>query len=376
MTYSLRRRNGVDVVILNGLLIKGFREAIEASGLIDIGMEGFQFTWEKSRGTPDWIEERLDRAMVTQTWLSRFPNSIAYGMEASESDHIPLFLDTRYLGKTYRQRRFRFENNWLNEPGCGDVIMSSWESSIGQTIQYRLSACGRALAAWGGSSTRNLRQSIASCKQKMAQLKGKRDVKSLEEFEITKHRYVDLLIQNETFWKQRAKQFWLTTGDANTRYFHSMASFRRRGNRISRLKDDSEVWRDNEEDVEKMMLDYFQALYMSESSNDGGCTNVIYLTAPFTEMEIKEAVFSMHPDKSPSPDGMNLAFFQRFWHVIGKDVCGACLNVLSNSKIPEGMNNTQIVLIPKKQVQSLCDLRPISLCNVIYKIVAKAMVIN
>ena len=155
-----------------------------------------------------------------------------------------------------------------------------------------------------------------------------------------------------------------------------MASFRRRRNRISRLKDDSGVWRDNDEEVEKMMLDYFQALYMSESSNDGGCTNVIYLTAPFTEMEIKEAVFSMHPDKSPSPDGMNLAFFQQFWHVIGKDVCGACLDVLSNSKIPEGMNNTQIVLIPKKQVQSLCDLRPISLCNVIYKIVAKAMAIN
>ena len=278
-------------------LIKGFREATESSGLIDIGMEGFQFTWEKSRGTPDWIEERLDRAMVTQTWLSRFSNSIVYGMEEFESDHIPLFLDTRYLGKTYRQRRFRFENNWLNEPGCGDVIMSSWESSIGQTIQYRLSACGRALAAWGASSNGNLRQRIAYCKQKMAQLREKRDVKSLEEFELTKQRYVDLLIQNETFWKQRAKQFWLTAGDANTRYFHSMASARRRRNRILRLKDDSGVWRDNEEEVEKMMLAYFQASYMSEGSNDGGCTDVIspmilnddnaFLTAPFTEMEIK-----------------------------------------------------------------------------------------
>ena len=81
----------------------------------------------------------------------------------------------------------------------------------------------------------------------------------------------------------------------------------------------------------------------------------------------------MHPDKSPGPDGMNLAFFQQFWHVISKDVCGACLDVLSKSKIPEGMNDTQIVLIPKKQVQTLGDLRPISLCNVIYKIVAKAM---
>ena len=171
---------------------------------------------------------------------------------------------------------------------------------------------------------------------------------------------MDLLIQNETFWKQRAKEFWLTTGDANTRYFHSMASAKRRRNCKSRLKDDSGVWRDNEEEVEKMLLYYFQALYMSEGSNDGGCTDVItpmilnddnaFLTASFTEMEIKEAVFSMHPDKSPGPDGMNPAFFQQFWHVIGKDVCGACLDVLSNSKIQEGMNDTQIVLIPKKQV--------------------------
>ena len=120
------------------------------------------------------------------------------------------------------------------------------------------------------------------------------------------------------------------------------------------------MWRDNAEEVEKMMLAYFQALYMSEGSNDCGCTDVItsmisnddnsFLTAPFTEMEIKEAVFSMHPDKSPGPDGIYPAFFQRFWHVIGNDVCGACLDVLSNSKIPKGMNDTQIVLIPKKQV--------------------------
>ena len=79
--------------------------------------------------------------------------------------------------------------------------------------------------------------------------------------------------------------------------------------------------------------------------NDGNA----FLTAPFTKMEIKEIVFSIYPDKSPSPDGMNPAFFQWFWYVIGKDVCGACLDVLSNSKIPERMKDSQIVLIPKKK---------------------------
>jgi hypothetical protein len=43
--------------------------------------------------------------------------------------------------------------------------------------------------------------------------------------------------------------------------------------------------------------------------------------------------------------------------------------------MPEGVNDTVIVLIPKNQnAKSLRDFRPISLCNVIYKVVSKCMV--
>ena len=47
-------------------MISGFRFAIERSGLVDLGMMGYAFTWEWSRGTSNWIEEHLDRAMATQ----------------------------------------------------------------------------------------------------------------------------------------------------------------------------------------------------------------------------------------------------------------------------------------------------------------------
>ena len=43
--------------------------------------------------------------------------------------------------------------------------------------------------------------------------------------------------------------------------------------------------------------------------------------------------------------------------------------------MPEGVNSTSIVLIPKNSnPTSLTDYRPISLCNVIYKVISKCLV--
>ena len=76
-------------------LINGFREAMKASGLIDIGMQGYHITWERSRSTQDWIKERLDQVMASNTWFVQFSNNIVYSVEASESNPMPNFMDPR-----------------------------------------------------------------------------------------------------------------------------------------------------------------------------------------------------------------------------------------------------------------------------------------
>ena len=45
-----------------------------------------------------------------------------------------------------------------------------------------------------------------------------------------------------------------------------------------------------------------------------------YLVHPIEEEEVKVAVFSMHPEKSPGDDGLNTSFYQIYWSIVGSDV--------------------------------------------------------
>jgi hypothetical protein len=71
---------------------------------------------------------------------------------------------------------------------------------------------------------------------------------------------------------------------------------------------------------------------------------------------------------------MPAIFYKKSWEVVGDQVKKEVLHVLNGGHVPTEWNNTNVVLIPKvKNPQRINDLRPISLCNVIYKIVSKVL---
>jgi len=83
----------------------------------------------------------------------------------------------------------------------------------------------------------------------------------------------------------------------------------------------------------------------------------------------------MHPSKAPGSDGMPALFFQQYWHIISRDVSQFVLNILEGNSDPGTINKTFITLIPKVKAPSTpTEFRPISLCNVIYKLVSKVLV--
>ncbi|KAL5548684.1 hypothetical protein UlMin_003915 [Ulmus minor] len=67
-------------------------------------------------------------------------------------------------------------------------------------------------------------------------------------------------------------------------------------------------------------------------------------------------------------------FFQKYWDIVGDEITYAALLVLNNDGDIHQWNQTLITLIPKIQSPTqVSEFRPISLCNVIYKLVSQTI---
>lgn len=93
--------------------------------------------------------------------------------------------------------------------------------------------------------------------------------------------------------------------------------------------------------------------------------------------EVEQALSQIQALKSPGADGFSAGFFQNSWGIVGNDVSSAVLGVLNGGVFDKSINATNICLIPKVSSPSkVTDYRPISLCNVHYKLISKVLAIR
>ncbi|KAA3470980.1 reverse transcriptase [Gossypium australe] len=175
------------------------------------------------------------------------------------------------------------------------------------------------------------------------------DIKLELNFEVDKE---------EIFWEQRARTNWLRMRDKNTTFFHRSASYCKKKNMVKGLEDGPENLVIDIDEMSKMAANYFKDLFSSKEISD--CDRLLASFSPCITEELNRDLMAEFKAEEVAMAIKSIAPLK------ASEVTKYCLDVLNSWRNMEEINKTSIAFIPK--------FRSISLCNVIYKIIAKVPV--
>ncbi|XP_060969593.1 uncharacterized protein LOC133036849 [Cannabis sativa] len=377
-----------------------FRSVLDICYLYEQPFDGDPFTWIKGRHNVNAMKERLDWCFVNDQWSNTFQPILTKHLDYYKSDHRAITVEVVPLAhqqpEVKRLSRFRFEKLWLSDSAATDIIHQTWKKSLqGTAIDNfctNIEACSSSLQQWHHHKYSNFKKKITAAHKEVELLNNQQvrtDVSmcNLKKMEDTLD---ELLSQEEVYWQERSRIDWLQCGDENTKCFHAYASSRKTNNTIKSLHNEDGVVVTSKHGMTDVICNFFGDLFFASGTHTEALQQVLHaipttvtaemndsLLRPFSDKEVLDALHSMSPDKSPGSDGMSAMFYQHCWDHVGTDVTDVVLGVLNEGHDMSRINNSIITLIPKiKKPKAMGDYRPISLCNVIYKLISKVIVLR
>jgi hypothetical protein len=360
--------------------------------LLDIPPENGKYTWSNKRLGPGHIVARLDRCLVQSSFLLLGLESRLHILPCSVSDHKPILLEM--LGHNdLGPIPFRFNPLWVKEPEFLNLVLNSWKTPVKGSPFFiweeKLRRLKVVLKYWAKSlpsPSQERRKAQDILAQHHAQSEDVEITKEVldKEAELQQSFHKACLLEEE-HWRQKSRSLWLKAGDRNTTFFHKQAQARKSYNSIAEIKDGNSTYKDFES-IKKAAFNHFQNLYREEGVTDPNSKfleAVPSRTFPFMNQqleakisiqEIKEALFDMESDKAPGPDGFTARFLQTCWQIVEKDLYKMILKSQNFQKIGGNTNSAFLALIPKeKGAKDFNCFRPISLCNIGYKLITNVI---
>ncbi|XP_072065876.1 uncharacterized protein [Arachis hypogaea] len=336
------------------------------------------------------VAKKLDRAVINQEWRLLFPEAYNEVLACLHSDHCPLLIRCKKEGTAKKGNRpFRFQAAWLTHPLFRDVVHTAWSKEAPDVIKSLLEVQKDAL-----NFNKAIFGNVFVKKRELERQLNDIQV-SLERWEDPEQRIKEqglheelnsILLQEELMWYQKSREKWIRCGDQNTKFFHLQTIIRRKRNKIHGLFLEDGTWSSEATVLESETNSFFQTLFSTreavnlDAMGEFPCPSLSReacqkLVEPVALEEVKRAVFDMNSFKAPGPDGFQALFYKEFWESLSIDVWGLVKKAFVGENISAAVFDTFIVLIPKVEAPSyLKDFRPISLCNVIYKIITKVLV--
>ena len=344
--------------------------------LQDIRCFGSNFTWFRPNGS---AKSRLDRFLVFDQWVSLWPDTSQHVLQRDYSDHCPIILKTKMVD--WGPKPFRVVDWWLNHKGYHSMIKEAWSTDLqggwgGVALKNKLRNLRLSIKQWCKEKGDIKASKIQNLKQKLCDLENLASHRTLSDTEVITKRILqqqlwDISTAYESLLRQKSRAKWIKEGDRNTAYFHKLINFRRSSSAVHGILIDG-VWVQQPDLVKKVVLNFFAERFTEQNHHRPTLDGVQFpsidqyqregLIAPFSDIELKDAVWSCAGDKCPGPDGFNFNFIKEFWGLMQPDFRRFVDEFHAHGTFPRGSNASFVALIPKiTQPQSLNDYRPISL---------------
>ncbi|WRX25598.1 Reverse transcriptase domain - like 10 [Theobroma cacao] len=308
------------------------------------------------------------------------------------SDHCPLLISCS-KNQDKVPSSFRFLHAWVLHHGFKKSVEQNWNLPIHgsglQAFWAKQRRLKQSLKRWNkevfGDIFHNLKvaeQRAVDCELIFQQEQSIGNRAAMNKAYAQLNHY---LSAEELFWKQKSGIKWLVEGEHNTKFFHMRVKKKRIKSHIFKIQNSDGSWIEEPDAVKSSAVEFFSSLMKKEPCNMSrfdaplipaiiSDSDNLSLCADPTREELKEAVFNIDKDSVAGPDGFSSYFYQQCWDTVANDLLDAVIDFFHGAELPRGITSTTIVLLPKNHNASKwSDFRPISLCNVLNKIITKIL---
>lgn len=132
---------------------------------------------------------------------------------------------------------FRYDRRLKDNEEVVKLVTEIWSGNTYNTVTQKIDLCRKAIVLWNKTQQLNSQKHIEELKQGIDE---EMTSSTPNEWLLTKlnNELKTAYAAEESFWKQRSRQLWLSLGDNNTSFFHASERKRFAMNKFSVLEDE------------------------------------------------------------------------------------------------------------------------------------------
>ena len=407
MLEDVQDRQGGSLRIISGAEFREWERLCMSLGLVDLwSVQSF------SRLPESLSFSRSDRriAGVNLSRLDRFygdafmwnrGGQLGIIPGCSFSDHSPLRLKF-FLSSTKRASRFRIPNSVFLREDCKDVVQGIWSRyqydvdvilinvvQVLKEIQDFFQSKAKALYLDYDSKIGRYKRAMTALQHLQQRWPGSVDL-AARIIDVGK-KISDIQLQKSDFWYHKSVARWIRQADTVCKEFfqpHRNKSNKSQPSSMRRvdgsLTSDVVEMRDIASTFYRHLLSanpiarnnlIKRDLVWDSVSNRVSVEMQIALLAPLQSSEVLLAAKALGKDVCPGVDGMGVSWYIEYWDLIGNVLTSAYQQIIDHGYMPQEWTEGLIYLIPKGDgpLDDIRKWRPITLLNVVYKILAKTI---